>query len=153
MSLRGFNIKDFEENEFYHLVKEENFDKSRVYFIKDDTLFELEMMGEPKESNHTYNFINKSSFVKANVSVNMEQLPRWTKVDALIDGEWVKRYFYSYKENVEEVAEPLLIKFKTDIEILVTPCSEEMFDSKFIERANGVRLDEKDRYKTLTWVY
>lgn len=150
MSLRGFNIKDFEENEFYHLVKEEDFDKSIVYFIKDDTLFELEMMGDPKESNHTYNFINKASFVKANVSVNMEQLPRWTKVDALIDGNWVKRYFYSYKEQIKEFADPTL-KFR-EIEILVTPCSKEMFDTRYIERAKSVKFNENDRYKALTWV-
>lgn len=150
MSLRGFNIKDFEENEFYHLVKEEDFDKSIVYFIKDDTLFELEMMGEPKENNHTYNFINKASFVKANVLVNMEQLPRWTKVDALIDGSWVKRYFYSYKENIREVTGSTL-KFR-ETEILTTPCSEEMFDTKYIEHAESIRFDEKDRYKALTWV-
>ena len=152
MSLRGFNIKNFEENEFYHLVKEEDFDKSIVYFIKDDTLFELEMMGEPKESNHTYNFINKADFVKANISINMEQLPRWTKVDALIDGNWVKRYFYSYKENIEEIREVGKLGFLSKAEILVTPCCIDIFDEKYLEYAESIRFDNKDRYKALTWV-
>lgn len=152
MSLRRFGVKDFEENEFYHLVVgESSIDKSRVYFIRDNILFELEMMGEPKGSNDTYNFINKASFVKANISINIEQLPRWTKVDALIDSKWVKRYFYSYKESIREIVNPSVIGFKTNIEVLVTPCSEEMFDTKFIERAESIKFDEKDKYKALTW--
>lgn len=151
MSLRGFSIKDFKENEFYHLVKEEGFDKSRVYFIKDGVLFELEMMGEPKESNYTYNFINKASFIKANILINMEQLPRWTKVEALINGEWVKRYFCSYKENIEEIKEAGSLGFLSKSEILVTPCSEDMFDTKYIEEAESVKFNENDKYKALTW--
>lgn len=148
MSLRGFNINNFEENEFYHLVVgEKSIDKSRVYFIKDNILFELKMMGEPKASNDTYNFINKASFVKANVSVNMEQLPRWTKVDALIDGKWVKRYFYSYKENVEAG----ILGSLTKSEILVTPCSDDMFDVRYLELAESVRFNDKDKYKALAW--
>lgn len=152
MSLRGFSIKDFKENEFYHLVKEEGFDKSRVYFIKDGVLFELEMMGEPKESNYTYNFINKASFIKANISVNIEQLPRWAKVDALISGNWVKRYFYSCKENIEEIREVGKLGFLSKAEILVTPCCIDMFDEKYLEYAESIRFDNKDRYKALTWV-
>lgn len=152
MSLKRLNIKDFKENEFYHLtVGERIIDKSRVYFIKEEILYVLEMMGEPKGSNDPYNFINKASFVVANVSLNMEQLPRWTKVDALIDGEWVKRYFYSCKENIKETTEPSMIGFMTEREILVTPCSEEMFDVKYLEHVESIRFDEKDRYKALTW--
>ncbi|MBS4894034.1 MAG: hypothetical protein KHZ90_09725 [Veillonella parvula] len=152
MSLRRISIKNFKENEFYHLATgERSIDKSRVYFIKDDVLYELEMMGEPKVSNDPYNFINKASFVIANVSLNMEQLPRWTKVDALIDGEWVKRYFYSYKGNIAEIKDAGSLGFLSKSEILVTPCYEEMFDVKYLEHVESIIFDEKDRYKALTW--
>lgn len=109
------------------------------------------MMGEPKASSDTYNFINKASSVEANVSLNLEQVPRWTKVKALIGSEWVNRFFYSYKENIEEIKEVDGLGFLSKSEILVTPCSEEMFDVKYLEHVESIRFDEKDRYKALTW--
>lgn len=109
------------------------------------------MMGEPKASRDPYNFINKANFIKANILINMEQLPRWTKVEALINGEWVKRYFYSYKENIEEIKEAGSLGFLSKSEVLVTPCSEDMFDTKYIEEAESVKFNENDKYKALTW--
>lgn len=85
MSLRGFSIKNFKENIFYHIVENDNFNREKVYFIKDDVLYEMKKGCSPNVSQESFNFINNAEFVRAYVSINIKQLPKWTKVEALID--------------------------------------------------------------------
>lgn len=159
---QALKITELKEREFYHRYYDGKTDKNFIYFIENNKLYSISINNRNRcLTALSYNNVIDSVFIEADIFIDPNRIQKWTEVEAWIDGGWVPRYLYEYKESKIETEISLgngisdFMKTR-DIIIIVSPISKEMFDNSREHRntlqfVDKIRFDIKKDLNNISW--
>ena len=158
----ALKITELKEKEFYHRYYDGKTDKNFIYFIENNKLYYISIDNRNRCLTMLfYNTIVDSIFIEADVFIDPNKIQKWAEVEAWIDGGWVPRYLYEYKEvgiETEVILGDGISDFmKTRATtIVVSPISGEMFDNSREHRntlqvVDKIRFDIKKDLNNISW--